>query len=103
MQRATALLLVVFVHFHMTAYASMATGIPLTPEQSVLTCLGEVVFIASALAHVAVSLNRGLVTLGWLPSRTAQRRVERASIVVCAILGAVALFAVCRFFLGGIL
>ena len=61
-----------------------------------LVILLQVIFYAVVLAHTAVSLTRGCVTLGWLSSREKQTRIERVILVVFAAVFVVAAFAVVR-------
>lgn len=61
-----------------------------------LLLLSQPLFYGVALAHVAASLTRALITLGWLSSREAQRTLDRVICVVCALVFAVAVFAVVK-------
>ena len=61
-----------------------------------LTMLSQPLFYGVALAHVAASLSRALITLGWLSSRDAQRAVDRVVYAVCAAVFVLAVFAVVK-------
>lgn len=61
-----------------------------------LLLLSQPLFYGTTLAHVAVSLTRAMITLGWLESRERQRAIDRVVYVICAIIFAVAVFAVVK-------
>lgn len=102
-QRASAVLIIVLVHMHISNYAHMATGETLTPAEALFNCLIECVYILSVFAHTAVSFSKALVTLGLVRSVRASVRLERIVYAVCAVLAAAAVFAVIRFFIGDII
>lgn len=103
LQRVTAVLMMILIHFHTRAYAHMATGETLAPGRAVLTCALDVIFILSVCVHIAVSVSKSFVTLGWIGSSKTAGRIDRIAAAACILLGAVALFAVVRFFIGGLL
>ena len=49
-----------------------------------LLMLGQPLFYAVALIHVATSVSRALITLGWLSSRDRQQTIDRAVYALCA-------------------
>ena len=61
-----------------------------------LLLLSQAVFYAVTLTHVATSLTRGMITLGWLSDRERQKRIDRVVYVVCAVLFVFALWVVVK-------
>ena len=59
-----------------------------------LVMLVEVLFFAVVITHVATSLTKGLVTLGFLSSPQTQAKLDRVVYILCAICFAVAVYAV---------
>ena len=100
LQRASAILIVLLIHLHTKAYSHMATGVPLSPGQSVLFCLSEVCYIASVTIHVGTSFSRAVVTWGWVASGRTLRRLDAGAGIVCGAAGICGAAAVIRFFLG---
>lgn len=102
-QRVTAILMIILVHFHITAYSHMATGETLTQAQAVTSCLTEVLYIISVLVHISVSFSKAFTTLGLISSSKAVKRLDCAAYITCAAGGLAALYAVISIFLGDIL
>ena len=61
-----------------------------------LLMFGQPVFYAVVLGHIAVSVTRAFITLGWLTSRHRQETIDRVIHIVCAIVFAIATFVVLR-------
>lgn len=61
-----------------------------------LLMLSQPLFYATVLTHIAVSMSRALITLGWLSSREKQRTLDRIMIICCAALFAVTVWAVVK-------
>ena len=101
-QRVTALLMIVLVHLQIGAYSHMATGETLTRSQAVVTCLTECLYLISVFLHISVSFSKAFITLGLAGSSKTARRLDIAAYTVCTAAGLAALFAVIRFFLGGL-
>ena len=53
-------------------------------------------FYGVALTHVAVSVTRGLISLGWLTSSDRQKRIDTVIYILCALAFAVSIFVVVR-------
>lgn len=102
-QRVTALLMLLLLHTHMAAYAHMATGEALTAGESVFRAITESVYILAVCAHTAVSCGKAFVTLGIVRSMQAAKRLDAVLYALFGLLAAAALFAVLRFFLGGLI
>ena len=61
-----------------------------------LLMLSQPLFYGVALTHVAVSVTRGLITLGLLSSIDTQKRIDRVVYILCALAFAVSTFVVLR-------
>ena len=61
-----------------------------------LLMISQPLFYASVLLHVAVSVSRALITLGWLSSREKQRVIDRCVYVLFALVFAVTVWAVVK-------
>lgn len=102
-QRATAVLMIILVHFHITAYSHIAAGAALSRSQAVISCLAECLYIVSVFLHISASFSKAFITLGLIHSSKAAKRLDIAVYTVCAAAGIAALYAVTSFFLGDIL
>ena len=58
--------------------------------------LSQPLFYGVALIHVAVSVTRGLITLGLLTSSDRQKRIDRVVYILCGLAFAVSIFVVVR-------
>lgn len=97
-QRASALIGVVFLHMHVRSYTFMATHEVLSPLKSHITGITEVIFVSAILVHVAVSLSKVLISLGIVSSNQVLQRVNKIVYAICLILGIAAATAILRFF-----
>ncbi len=61
-----------------------------------LLILTQPLFYGTVLTHIAVSLTRALISLGWLSDRETQKRLDRIIYIVCALAFAAAVFAVIK-------
>ncbi len=61
-----------------------------------LLMLSQPLFYGTVLTHVAVSLTRGFITLGWLASEQKQKRMDLVVYILCAAAFAAATFVVLR-------
>ena len=61
-----------------------------------LLMLSQPLFYGTVLTHIAVSVTRGLITLGWLSSTEKQRKIDRVVYILCALAFAVSTFVVVR-------
>lgn len=96
-QRMTAALIFPLLILHINTYSMLRTSAEAGQWFFfALLMLSQPVFYAVTLAHVATSLTRGMITLGWLSDREKQKRIDRVVYVVCVVLFAVALWAVVK-------
>ena len=61
-----------------------------------LLIIAELFFFADVIIHMAVSLSRALITLGWLSSRETQNKLDRTLMIVGIILFLVTAVSVIR-------
>ena len=61
-----------------------------------LLLISQPLFYGTALTHIAVSVTRALITLGWLTSRDRQKAIDRAIYILCAVIFVIATFVVLR-------
>lgn len=85
LQRASAALILPLLILHIHTYNLLAS----TAEAGqwlwfALLMLTQPLFYGVALTHVAVSVTRGLITLGLLSSREKQKKIDRVIYILCA-------------------
>ena len=61
-----------------------------------LLMLSQPLFYGTVLTHIAVSVTRGLITLGWLSSTEKQKVIDRVVYILCALAFVVSTFVVVR-------
>ena len=61
-----------------------------------LLMLSQPLFYGVVQTHIAVSVTRGLITLGWLSSTEKQKVIDRVVYILCALAFAVSTFVVVR-------
>ncbi len=61
-----------------------------------LLMLSQPLFYAVVLSHIAVSVTRGMITLGWLTSQERMKAIDRIVYILCALAFAIATFVVLR-------
>lgn len=98
LQRSSAIVIVVLLHVHTKAYAHMATGEALSKNQALLYCVSEIVYITAVMMHTALSFSKAFITLGWIKSSVAAKRIDWIAYIVCGSAGIVAAVAVYLFF-----
>ncbi|MCR5420572.1 MAG: hypothetical protein K6E98_06180 [Lachnospiraceae bacterium] len=62
----------------------------------ILLFLSELLFFATVLIHVSISLTKGLVTLGILTSVETQKNLDRIIYIICAVIYIVSVCSVLR-------
>lgn len=103
LQRISALLILGLLHIHMRAYAHMATKTVLGTGQTAFFCVTEIMFFASVLTHVAVSVSKGFITLGLTTSVKAISVIDMISYIICALTMIAVSGGMLSFFIGGLL
>lgn len=97
LQRVSAALILPLLILHINTYGLLAS----TAEAGrwlwfALLMLSQPLFYGVALIHVAVSVTRGLITLGLLTSSDRQKRIDRVVYILCGLAFAVSIFVVVR-------
>lgn len=103
LQRATAIIMMIFIHFHMKAYAHVVTGQVLSCGMTAFRMITEFLFFAAALAHIAVSTGKAFITLGLARSEKAIQTINKVSYSICTILLLASALGMLLFYLKGIL
>ena len=97
LQRISAALILPLLFLHLNTYellrASAEGGRWLL---FTLLMLSQPLFYGVALTHVAVSVTRATITLGWLTGREKQKRIDRIICILFAVVFAVSVYAVVR-------
>ncbi|MGN0808113.1 MAG: hypothetical protein ACI4MN_06695 [Candidatus Coproplasma sp.] len=101
-QRVFAILMLVLIHFHTSAYAHVVTGEVLSTGMAVLRIITEILFFGSVLVHMGDSCPKALITLGVLRSEKAFRIVAYISCIICGLLFIAASGGVVSFYVKGI-
>lgn len=97
LQRVTAALIFPLLILHMNTFGLMSSAAEQAqPALVLLLMLAEILFFAVVIAHVAVSLSKAFVTLGWVGSKETLRRMDRVAYVVGAVLFVVSAFAIVK-------
>lgn len=65
-QRASGLLMIIFVHFHVTNYGFIMSHAAFQMDERIRICLMETIFFVSVFAHLASSFSKAFITLGIL-------------------------------------
>ena len=97
LQRASAALILPLLILHINTYGLLAS----TAEAGqwlwfALLLLSQPLFYGVVLTHVAVSVTRGLITLGLLTSIDRQKRIDTIIYILCAVAFVVSTFVVLR-------
>lgn len=97
LQRASAAMILPLLILHINTYGLLKSSSDAGHWLwFALLMLGQPLFYGVALTHVAVSVTRGLITLGLLTSIDRQKRIDRVVYILCALAFAVSTFVVMR-------
>lgn len=102
-QRITAIIMMIFIHFHMNAYAHVAAGESLSVGMTVFRIVTELIFFAAVLSHTAVSFSKAFITLGIADSEKTVQNIGRASYIICTALFLAAGSGAAVFYVKGIM
>ncbi len=61
-----------------------------------LVLISQPLFYAAVLTHIAVSVTRAFITLGWLTSREKKKKIDRIIYILCAAAFVIAAFVILR-------
>ena len=62
----------------------------------VLLLLSQPLFYGTILAHIAVSLSRAMITLGWLTSMDMKKKIDRIVYAVCTVIFLISVFSIIK-------
>ena len=97
LQRASAALMLPLLILHINTFTLLQSSAEAGQWiWFALLMLSQPLFYGTALTHIAVSVTRGLITLGWLSSTEKQKVIDRVVYVLCALAFAVSTFVVIR-------
>ena len=97
LQRGSAALILPLLILHLNTYGLLRSAAGAGQWLwFALLMLSQPLFYGVALTHVAVSVTRGLITLGLLASGDRQKRIDRVVFILCALAFAVSAIAVLR-------
>lgn len=97
LQRASAALMLPLLILHINTFTLLQSSAGAGQWiWFALLMLSQPLFYGTALTHIAVSVTRGLITLGWLSSTEKQKVIDRVVYVLCALAFAVSTFVVIR-------
>lgn len=103
LQRATAIIIMILIHFHMKAYAHVVTGEVLSAGMTAFRIVTELLFFSAVLVHIAVSFGKAFITLGIGSSGKAIQNITRIAFVICAVILLAAGSGAVVFYLKGIM
>lgn len=97
LQRASAALMLPLLILHINTFGLLQSSAEAGQWiWFALLMLSQPLFYATVLTHIAVSVTRGLITLGWLSSTEKQKVIDRVVYILCAVAFAVSNFVVVR-------
>lgn len=96
-QRITAALILPLLILHINTYNLMRSS----AEEGkwlffALLMISQPLFYGTVLSHVASSVTRAMITLGWIADREKQKKIDRIVYMIGAVVFALALIAVVK-------
>jgi len=97
LQRASAALMLPLLILHINTFGLLQSSAGAGQWiWFALLMLSQPLFYGVVQTHIAVSVTRGLITLGWLSSTEKQKVIDRVVYILCALAFAVSTFVVVR-------
>ena len=97
LQRASAALMLPLLILHINTFGLLRSSAEAGQWiWFALLMLSQPLFYGVVQTHIAVSVTRGLITLGWLSSTEKQKVIDRVVYILCALAFAVSTFVVVR-------
>ena len=97
LQRASAALMLPLLILHINTFTLLQSSAEAGQWiWFALLMLSQPLFYGTVLTHIAVSVTRGLITLGWLSSTEKQKVIDRVVYILCALAFVVSTFVVVR-------
>lgn len=97
LQRAGGVAMICLVHSHVKNYGFIVSGTPLSPLSKAGMIAAELLFWGCLFTHTALSVSKSCISLGLIRTEKAERRIDRAAMLICAMLMLLAGFAMTRF------
>lgn len=97
LQRASAALMLPLLILHINTFGLLQSSAGAGQWiWFALLMLSQPLFYGVVQTHIAVSVTRGLITLGWLSSAEKQKVIDRVVYILCALAFVVSTFVVVR-------
>ena len=97
LQRASAALMLPLLLLHINTFGLLQSSAEAGQWiWFALLMLSQPLFYGVVQTHIAVSVTRGLITLGWLSSTEKQKVIDRVVYILCALAFVVSTFVVVR-------
>ena len=97
LQRASAALMLPLLILHINTFGLLQSSAEAGQWiWFALLMLSQPLFYGVVQTHIAVSVTRGLITLGWLSSTEKQKVIDRVVYILCALAFVVSTFVVVR-------
>ena len=97
LQRLSAALIMPLLILHINTYALLSASAE-AGRWLLFTLLmaSQPLFYAAVMTHIATSLSKALITMGWLSSRRTQQKLDHVLYIICAAVFAAASITVLR-------
>ena len=102
-QRITAIVMIILIHFHTSAYSHVVTGEVLSAGMTALRIITEILFFGAVLWHIGVSCPKAFITLGIARSEKGIKVIGVISCIICGLLFLAAGGGAVSFYLKGIM
>jgi len=86
LQRISAVMIVVLMIIHMNTFSILSKTSETNRAVFILVLIIQIVFFASVLLHVAVSVTNALITLGLITSDKVRKTLDIIIWIVCALI-----------------
>ena len=96
-QRATAIIILIFVHLHVKAFRFIVQGAHLSPADKIFILVTEFIFFGANFLHLTVSLSKSLITMGLLRSDDKEKLINKIVLVINVVLMCVATISLTLF------
>ena len=96
-QRATAIIIMIFVHLHVKAFRFIVQGTHLSTADKAFILVTEFIFYGANFLHLTVSFSKSLVTMGLLRSDDKEKLINRIVLVINVVLMCVATISLTLF------
>lgn len=96
-QRASAALMLPLLILHINTFNLLSASAEAGKwVWFALVMISQPLFYAVVLSHIAVSVTRAFITLGWLTSRERQKAIDRVIYILCLLAFVISTFVILR-------